>query len=74
VAAVAALIGWLVVAPGSWWWAVGDGDVVRGWDRSAATAVAAAAVVVLGAAAWRLRAAGDPDLAEPDAGAARAAV
>jgi hypothetical protein len=47
--AVAALTGWLVLAPGSWRWAVADPHVLDAWDRAAAVAAAAALVAWAGA-------------------------
>jgi len=51
-AAAGALVLWLVMAPGSWRWAVTDTDLLDAWDRAAATAAAAVATaLVVGAAA-----------------------
>jgi hypothetical protein len=48
-AAVAVLTGWLVLAPGSWRWAVADPHVLDAWDRAAAVGGAAALVAWAGA-------------------------
>jgi hypothetical protein len=53
--ATALIAGWLVLAPGSWTWAVGSRDLLDAWDLAAGVAAAAglAAGVALAAAAAR---------------------
>lgn len=50
-AAVAVAGGWLVLAPGSWRWAVADPEVLAPWDRAAAVAIAATAATAIVVAA-----------------------
>jgi hypothetical protein len=45
--AVAALTAWVVVAPGSWRWAVANAAELHAWDRAGAVAVAAAAIAAV---------------------------
>jgi len=59
--AIGGLVGWVLLAPGSWRWAVPAADALDAWDRAAAVAAAAGTLVVVVsvavavAASWRDR-------------------
>jgi len=45
--AISGLVGWALLVPGSWRWAVPDTDALAAWDRAAAVAAAAGTLVVV---------------------------